>query len=270
MISFPPCKINLGLNIISKRADGYHDIETCFYPVPWTDILEIIPSKEFSFTLSGKPIPGANDQNLCVKAYQLLQRDFDLPPVSIHLHKLIPTGAGLGGGSSDAAYTLKILNSVFEIQLSIQRLQEYASKLGSDCSFFIESKPMFGEGRGELLTAIELDLRGYYLVLINPNVHVSTAQAYAEVVPQIPTYNSKSILKGRPPDQWRNLLGNDFEQSVFKQHPLIGEVKDSLYAQGATYASMCGSGSTVFGLFAYQVDLKDQYVGMTYWAGNLL
>ena len=269
MISFPPCKINLGLNIISKRADGYHDIETCFYPVPWTDILEIVPSKEFSFTSSGTPIPGANDQNLCVKAYQLLQQDFDLPPVSIHLHKIIPTGAGLGGGSSDAAYTLKILNSVFDIQLGTQQLQEYASKLGSDCSFFIESKPMFGEGRGNLLTAINIDLKGYYLVLVNPNVHVSTAQAYAGVVPQMPPYGSKAILK-KPVNQWRHLLSNDFEQSVFKQHPLIGEVKDSLYAQGAAYASMSGSGSTVFGLFAYQVDLKDQYVGMTYWAGNLL
>ncbi len=269
MISFPPCKINLGLNIISKRADGYHDIETCFYPVPWTDILEIVPSKEFSFTSSGTPIPGANDQNLCVKAYQLLQQDFDLPPVSIHLHKIIPTGAGLGGGSSDAAYTLKILNSVFDIQLGTQQLQEYASKLGSDCSFFIESKPMFGEGRGELLTEISLDLRGYFLVLISPNVHVSTAQAYAGVVPQIPPYSCKRILK-KPVNQWRQILSNDFEQSVFKRHPLIGEVKDSLYARGAAYASMSGSGSTVFGLFAYQVDLKDQYVGMTYWAGNLL
>jgi 4-diphosphocytidyl-2-C-methyl-D-erythritol kinase len=269
MISFPPCKINLGLNIISKRADGYHDIETCFYPVPWTDILEIVPSKEFSFTSSGTPIPRANDQNLCVKAYQLLQQDFDLPPVSIHLHKIIPTGAGLGGGSSDAAYTLKILNSVFDIQLGTQQLQEYGSKLGSDCSFFIESKPMFGEGRGDLLTAINIDLKGYYLVLVNPNVHVSTAQAYAGVVPQMPPYSSKTILK-KPVNQWRHLLSNDFEQSVFKQHPLIGEVKDSLYAQGAAYASMSGSGSTVFGLFAYQVDLKDQYVGMTYWAGNLL
>jgi 4-diphosphocytidyl-2-C-methyl-D-erythritol kinase len=269
MISFPPCKINLGLNIISKRADGYHDIETCFYPVPWTDILEIIPSKEFSFTSSGTPIPGANDQNLCVKAYQLLQQDFDLPPVSIYLHKIIPTGAGLGGGSSDAAYTLKILNSVFDIQLGTQQLKEYASKLGSDCSFFIESKPMFGEGRGDLLTAINIDLKGYYLVLVNPNVHVSTAQAYAGVVPQMPPHGSKAILK-KPVNQWRHLLSNDFELSVFKQHPLIGEVKDSLYAQGAAYASMSGSGSTVFGLFAYQVDLKDHYVGMTYWAGNLL
>jgi 4-diphosphocytidyl-2-C-methyl-D-erythritol kinase len=269
MISFPPCKINLGLNIISKRADGYHDIETCFYRVPWQDILEIVPSKDFLFSSSGIPIPGAIDENLCVKAYLLLQKDFDLPAVAMHLHKIIPTGAGLGGGSSDAANVLKLLNSIFSIQLTDEQLKAYAAKLGSDCSFFIDDKPMFGQGRGELLTPLALDLKGYYLVLVNPNVMVSTADAYASVLPQIPLRSIKTILENNEVEHWRGLLQNDFEESIFKKYPLIGEIKERFYKLGALYACMSGSGSTVFGLFNYQADLLKFFPDMTYWAGNL-
>ncbi len=269
MVSFPPCKINLGLNITSKRADGYHDIETCFYPLPWTDILEIIPSREFSFLYSGTAIPGELDQNLCIKAYQLLREDFDLPSVSIHLHKIIPTGAGLGGGSSDAAHTLKLLNTIFDLDLSLEALKKYASKLGSDCSFFIEAKPMLGEGKGEILTALALDLRGYYLILVKPDVHISTAEAYAKVKLQLSFKNIKNYLEKSHITEWRNQLKNDFEESVFKNHTIIGEIKATMYKKGALYASMSGSGSSVFGLFNFQVDLKQQFYGMTYWAGSL-
>jgi 4-diphosphocytidyl-2-C-methyl-D-erythritol kinase len=269
MISFPPCKINLGLSIIAKRADGYHDIETCFYPVPWTDILEIIPANKMSFTGSGLSIPGRSEENLCVKAYHLLKEDFDLPPVSIHLHKIIPTGAGLGGGSSDAAYTLKTLNSMADIQLSTEKLRGYASMLGSDCSFFIDAKPMLGEGRGEKLSAVGLDLKGYSLVLVKPHVHVSTAEAYAGVTPRAGLRSVRNILNETPITQWRHHLKNDFEASVFKNHPSIGDIKNKLYERGALYASMSGSGSSVFGLFNQQVDLNNDFKGVTYWVGSL-
>ena len=269
MVSFPPCKINLGLNVIAKRSDGYHDIETCFYPLPWNDVLEIIPAKEMSFSSSGISIPGKHEDNLCLKAYDLLKKDFDLPPVSIHLHKVIPTGAGLGGGSSDAAYAFKLLNTIFDLQLSMAALKEYASRLGSDCSFFIESKPMLGEGRGELLHAIALDLRGYFLVLVNPDVHVSTAEAYAGVVPQLSFYNIKNVLEYTPMVEWKRIVKNDFEESVFIKYPLIREIKNALYSKGAIYASMSGSGSSVFGLFSYQLDLRNEFKRLTYWAGSL-
>ena len=187
MVSFPPCKINLGLNVVSKRSDGYHDIETCFYPVPLTDALEIIKADRFSFTASGNTIPGDAANNLCIKAYELLRRDFNLAPVAIHLHKIIPTGAGLGGGSSDGAHALRLLNVIFDLKLSGEKLKDYALQLGSDCPFFIENKPMFGSGRGEVLRDISLDLSGRFIVLVKPNEHVSTAEAYAGVTPASPS-----------------------------------------------------------------------------------
>lgn len=249
MVSFPPCKINLGLNIIRKRSDGYHDIETCFYPVPWTDILEIIISDQINFTSTGLVIPGNADDNLCLKAYQLIKKDFDIAPVNIHLHKIIPTGAGLGGGSSDAAFTLRMLNEIFKLNLSITQLLSYASQLGSDCAFFIQDKPMLGEGRGEVLSEIKVDLKGKFLMLIKPDVHVSTAAAYASVKPEKPSIKLKDVLEKNGVDTWRNLLKNDFENSVFEIHPLIRKIKEELYAAGAQYASMSGSGSAVFGIF---------------------
>lgn len=268
MVAFPHCKINLGLHVIKKRDDGYHDIETCFYPIAWTDILEVIKADEFSFSSSGTAVPGKEEDNLCIKAYKLLQNQFNLAPVKIHLHKALPMGAGLGGGSSDAAFTLRLLNSVFDLKLSTTQLQEFASKLGSDCAFFVDDKPMIGSGRGELLTKTEVSLKGYYLVLVKPDIHVSTAEAYAGVKPAPPPMALAEVLT-RPIEEWKNFLFNDFEKSVFSKYPAVAEIKNQLYAQGALYASMSGSGSSVFGIFKSPVDLADKFQGMQYWSGQL-
>ncbi len=268
MVAFPHCKINLGLHVISKREDGYHSIETCFYPVPWTDILEVIPSKEFTFTSSGSVIPGKDEDNLCVKAYQLLQKQFNLEPVKIHLHKVLPTGAGLGGGSSDGAFTLRLLNSVFDLKLSTIQLKEHAALLGSDCAFFVEDKPMLGSGRGEELTELQLSLKGYYLVLVKPDIHVSTAEAYAGVKPHQPDQTISEILT-YPITEWKNFLANDFEKSVFKKYPSIEVIRKELYSHGAIYASMSGSGSSVYGIFQSKTDLSSHFSGAQYWADYL-
>ncbi len=267
MVSFPHCKINLGLQIISKRADGYHAIETCFYPVPWTDILEIVKASKYSNSFSGLAIPGREEDNLCVKAYQLLRNDFDLPPIQMHLHKAIPFGAGLGGGSSDAAFALRTLNSLFDLQLSSAQLRDYASRLGSDCAFFVGDNQMLASGRGEVLSETPLTLKGFFLVLIKPDIHVSTAEAYAGVKPQPPPVRLAKIL-ALPLAEWKNLLVNDFEESVFKKYPAISSLKKKLYQHGAIYASMSGSGASVFGIFNSPVDLKKEFEG-TYWAGVL-
>lgn len=265
MVSFPPCKINLGLNVVSKRSDGYHNIETCFYPVPWTDALEVISAKTFSFTASGNSVPGEVKDNLCIKAYELLKQDFDLAPIAIHLHKVIPMGAGLGGGSSDGAHTLRLLNQVFDLTLSNEKLRGYALQLGSDCPFFLEDKALLGSGRGEVLTDISIDLSGKFIVLIRPDVHVSTAGAYAGVTPAHPLSSIKEILEKKPISQWKNYLKNDFEESVFKRYPVIRDIKQKLYENGALYASMSGSGSAVYGFFDKPVELKSQFAGTTYW-----
>lgn len=269
MVSFPPCKINLGLNVVSKRSDGYHDLETCFYPIPWTDALEIITADQFSFTSSGNSIPGDLANNLCIKAYELLRRDFNLSPVNIHLHKIIPTGAGLGGGSSDGAHTLRILNQLFKLSLSTSQLKAYALQLGSDCPFFIEDKPMLGSGRGEVLSPISVDMSGKFIVLVKPDVHVSTAEAYAGVNPKESSHNVQETLEKQPLNQWKDSLKNDFEESVFKKHMVIKEAKESLNRHGAVYASMSGSGSAVFGIFDNPVDLKKHFSGMVYWGNTL-
>ena len=268
MVVFPHCKINLGLHVISKREDGYHTIETCFYPVPWTDILEIIPAKEFSFTSSGLIIPGKEEDNLCIKAYRILQAQFDLAPVKIHLHKVLPTGAGLGGGSSDAAFALRLLNSIFDLNLDKDELREFASQLGSDCAFFIDDKPMLGSGRGEKLSELALNLKGLYMVLVKPDIHVSTADAYAGVKPQTPHLTIGEILT-RPLNGWNGYLVNDFEKSVFAKYPAIEAIKNELCNQGALYASMSGSGSSVFGIFKSQTERSQQFKGMQYWADYL-
>lgn len=267
MVVFPHCKINLGLHVISKRDDGYHNIETCFYPVPWRDVLEIIKSNQFSFSQSGLTIPGNAGENLCVKAYQLLQKDFNLTPVQIHLHKVIPTGAGLGGGSSDAAFTLRALNSIFNLNLSQTALKSYAAQLGSDCTFFIDDKPMLASGRGEILSETSLSLKGKYLVIIKPDIHVSTAEAYSGVRPKQPAQSISKIINEAIPN-WKADLSNDFEESVFKNHSSIKEIKAKLYLHGARYASMSGSGAAVFGIFDYPADLHDFFEGV-YWSGEL-
>jgi 4-diphosphocytidyl-2-C-methyl-D-erythritol kinase len=269
MVSFPPCKINLGLNIISKRPDGYHNILTCFYPVPWNDVLEIIPAKIFSFSMSGDPVPGEPKRNLCVKAYEILKKDYDLTSVSIHLHKIIPVGAGLGGGSSDAAYTLRILNQLFALALSHETLKVYAARLGSDCAFFIGDKPLLGSERGEVLSDVSLSLKGKYLVIVKPEIHISTDEAYASTSPRLVKIELRKILEEHAIREWRELLKNDFEDSLFKQFPTLEAIQKKLYALGAAYASMSGSGSSVFGIFEDSVDLKRDFDGLRYWSGYL-
>ena len=255
MVLFPNCKINLGLNITRKREDGYHDLETIFYPVGLKDALEAIKrgieNKESGVTFSstGLLVAGNPEENLCVKAWQLLKKDFpDLPAIQLHLHKAIPMGAGLGGGSSDGAFTLRLLNQLFQLGLSQEQLIAYALQLGSDCPFFILNKPCFATGRGEKMEVIDLDLSGYRFVLVNPNIHISTAQAFSQVEPGKPEQSISKIIQ-QPIQQWKDLLLNDFEKSISLLYPSIAEIKQELYTKGAIYASMTGTGSTVFGIF---------------------
>lgn len=248
MISFPNAKINLGLDIISKREDGYHNISSCFYPIPFTDILEFVPAQKFSFTASGIPIDGASNSNLVVKAFKLLQRDFSIENVAIHLHKIIPMGAGLGGGSADAAFMLKMLDAYFHLILGDEYLEVLALELGSDCPFFIKNEPVLAEGRGEEFSPVQLNLYGYFLVLVLPKVHVSTAQAYAGVKPSEPKLSIREVIK-KPIQEWKGVLKNDFEASVFEAFPELAQLKQSLYDTGAIYASMSGSGSAIYGIF---------------------
>jgi 4-diphosphocytidyl-2-C-methyl-D-erythritol kinase len=267
MVVFPPCKINLGLSVLSKRADGYHNLETCFYPVPWLDVLEIISSDKVEFTTSGNVIPGVPEDNLCLKAYHLLKKDFDLGPIKLHLHKIIPTGAGLGGGSADAAYTLRVLNEKFALGLSQTVLMNYAATLGSDCAFFIQDNAMLGTGRGELLTPVDLSLKEKFLVIVKPDIHVSTADAFAGITPKPSAQAIRNIVLQHPVTEWKDVLKNDFEETVFKKYPAIQLIKEKLYRAGALYASMSGSGSAVFGIFAQETDISDQFPGTTVWMG---
>jgi 4-diphosphocytidyl-2-C-methyl-D-erythritol kinase len=258
MIVFPNCKINLGLHILNKREDGFHNLETVFYPIGLKDALEIVTSteeKEISYSSTGIFIDGTEENNLCIKAYHLLKKDFpNLPNIKLHLHKAIPMGAGLGGGSADAAFTLKLLNKKFSLNLSTEQLVKYASQLGSDCAFFILNKTCHASGRGEILSPIELDLSKYKFVLVNPNIHVNTGWAFSQLSghSKLPdNCENKSIKKiiQQPITTWKENLQNDFEKVVFEKHPSIKSIKETLYQQGAVYAAMSGSGSTVFGIF---------------------
>ena len=269
MVTFPPCKINLGLHIVGKRPDGYHDIETCFYPVPWTDMLEVVVARDFSLSVSGVPVPGAAVDNLCVRAYELLRKEHHLKPVAIHLHKMIPMGAGLGGGSADGAYTLKTLNEIFDLSISAERMRAYAAQLGSDCAFFIENKPSVGTGRGEVLSEVALSLKNKYLVIIKPEVEISTAKAYAGAKPGNPAADLREVVERHPVNEWKQLLKNDFEEHLFREFPIIEAIQQKLYACGALYASMSGSGSAVFGIFSEATDLKKEFEAFTYWSGYL-
>lgn len=259
MVHFPNCKINLGLNIIRKRADGFHDLETVFYPVSLRDALETLPSptenntSSIHFTASGLPVAGSTDSNLCVKAYHLLLQDFPaIGSVRMHLHKAIPMGAGLGGGSADGAFALKALNQVFHLQLSQEQLIAYALRLGSDCPFFIINTPCFATGRGEVMQPVTVDLKGYTLVIINPGIHVNTGQAFSLITPQQPAVSALDIIH-QPVSTWRNALTNDFEAPVMQLYPGIAHIKNMLYEHGAVYAGMTGTGSTLFALFQTQV-----------------
>lgn len=251
MISFPGCKINLGLQVLSKRSDDYHDIASVMYPVGINDILEIIPlekSEKTVFTSSGLTIPGSSSDNLCVKAYDLIKTTYDLPPVHIHLHKCIPMGGGLGGGSSNGAETIHLLNDLFELGMSNGNKRKFAEKLGSDCPFFIEKKPQLAEGTGTTLTPIDLNLSGYFLVLLNNGIHVSTKEAYSGVHLNKKQPDLKTIVQ-RDISEWKDLLVNGFEQHIFELYPSLPKIKKEFYDNGAVYASMTGSGSTMYGLF---------------------
>ena len=269
MVSFPPCKINLGLHVVAKRPDGFHDIETCFYPVPWTDILEVVPAKQFLFTTSGDRVPGPSADNLCVRAWELMEKNFQTGPVAMHLHKLLPLGAGLGGGSSNAAYVLKSLNTIFDLGIDGQQLKELAGRLGSDCAFFIEDLPQIGTGKGDVLAPAALSLKGSYLVIVKPAPHISTAEAYAGVKPARPARSIREVVENHPVEQWRGLLKNDFESDLFRKFPIVETLQQRLYAHGASYAQMSGSGSAVFGIFNKEIDLSTEFESFTYWSGYL-
>jgi 4-diphosphocytidyl-2-C-methyl-D-erythritol kinase len=249
MIQFSPCKINLGLSILAKRADGFHALETVFYPVALNDIVEIVPTKLFTFSHTGISIPGDTSNNLCVKAYQLLKADFpEMGDVKIHLHKNIPMGAGLGGGSGDGTTVLKILNNLFNLNISKEQLLHYAASLGSDCPFFIYNEACHATGRGEILKPIDIDLSGYTIALVHPGIHIATAWAFQQLSPCVKEKSIAAIIK-QPIETWKAELMNDFEAPVFKANPLLEKIKNNLYSQGAIYASMSGSGSSLFGIF---------------------
>ncbi len=293
MIEFPNAKINIGLNVVAKREDGYHDIETVFYPVLLQDALEIklmrpldpaqlrkrieaglmvqpddaflpfrlLPKKEdfpcCSLEMTGNEFPFKAADNLVVKAYLMLQQDFDLPSIDIKLYKHIPSGAGLGGGSSDCAFMIKLLNRRFNLRMRESMMERYAARLGSDCAFFISNTPSIATGRGEILNPIGLSLKGYTILLVKPDVAVSTAEAYAGVTPHKPETSLADAVM-RPVSEWRDCVFNDFEPSVFKKYPLLADIKQKLYDLGAEYAAMTGSGSTVYGIFSEPLDRSSE------------
>lgn len=273
MIYFPHAKINLGLNVVEKRADGYHNIESIFYPAGLCDVLEVVesPGQEETITLtsSGIKIPGDTNDNLCLLAYRLLQNDHALPKVKIHLHKIIPLGAGLGGGSSDAIAFIKLMNEKFDLNISWGEMHHYARQLGSDCSFFVSGRPSLVQGRGDECEAISLNLSGYFIFIVYPGIHISTKEAYAGVVPINPSCSLEEAISSLPVEEWKGVIKNDFEKTIFEKYPLIGEIKHRLYACGALYASMSGSGSAVYGLFKAPPDLKKEFGRYFTWQGDL-
>jgi len=268
MICFPNAKINLGLNVVEKRPDGYHNIETIFYPIPVKDALEIVPAKEFSFTQTGITIDAPLEKNLVVKALNQLKVKYEIPELEVHLLKTIPFGAGLGGGSSDAAFMLKLLNEFCELNIPANELEEIAASIGADCPFFVRNTPVFASGIGNIFETVDLSLKGYYLCLVKPDIFVSTPEAYSLVKPSRPCISLKDIIY-KPVGEWRELMVNDFELSVFNRQPRIKEIKETLYNKGAIYASMSGSGSSVFGLFESPTDLKGFFSDCFVWEGEL-
>lgn len=256
MLAFANAKINLGLQVIRKRTDGYHDLETVFYPVRINDVIEINDAAVTSFVVSGIEIPGDAIDNLCMKAFNALKKDFDLPSQQITLLKNIPIGAGLGGGSSDAAFLVKLLNEKFRLKLSEQQMENYVRPLGADCPFFISNNPVYAEGIGDVFSPVEVDLSPYEIVVLKPDIHVSTADAYSGIVPSLPTKSVKELIH-LPLKDWHATIFNDFEKTVFERHPQIKMLKEDLYQRGAIFALMSGSGSSVFGIFEKRPDLED-------------
>ena len=266
MINFPIAKINLGLNVVSKRDDGYHNLETVFYPVPIKDALEVFPMEDgfpsdvrCDLKVTNLFIDGDEQKNLVVKAYNMIAQDYELPRVHVHLYKHIPTQAGMGGGSSNCAYMIRLLNEMFSLGMSDEKMIGYAARLGADCAFFIKAQPAYAEGIGEKIQPISIDLSGCKMLVVRPNIPVSTKEAFSLITPQVPKKNCLDIVR-QPIETWKDELVNDFERSVFAIHPEIGRLKEMMYEQGAVYAAMSGSGSSVFGLFSDTPDEKS-FVG---------
>jgi len=263
MIVYPNAKINIGLNVVEKRPDGYHNLETVFYPIGLQDILDIqliekdVPECGWRLKVTGSVLDGSPEDNLVVRAFKLLKGMYNLPPVSIGLYKHIPTGAGLGGGSSDAAFTVKTLNERFSLGMTMQQMEDVCAQLGADCPFFIRNKPMFAAGIGNEFQPIEVNLKGRHLVLVKPDVSVSTKDAYARVKVAQPERHLTELVT-QPVETWKDTVVNDFEASVFAKYPEIAAIKDRLYDLGAVYASMSGSGSSVFGIFDEPVENVDE------------
>lgn len=264
MIVYPNAKINIGLNVVAKRPDGYHDLETVFYPISLQDAIDIkeidaddVPQCGYKFKVTGSVLDGSPDDNLVVRAFKLLKHDFDLPPISFVLYKHIPTGAGLGGGSSDAAFTIKAINDRFSLGLSAEQMEDYCTRLGADCPFFVKNTPVFATGIGNVFHPIELNLSGKVIVLVKPDIFVSTKDAYAKVKVQRPQHSLTDLLS-QPIEQWKDTVANDFEPSVFSKYPEIAAIKDRMYDLGALYASMSGSGSSVFGIFDKKIEHIDE------------
>ncbi len=252
MIVFPNAKINLGLYITQKRHDGYHNLETLFYPVPWlTDVLEIVPDSKTtadSFSTSGFKVEGPESDNIVIKALQLLREKHSVPPLQIHLHKAIPAGSGLGGGSSDAAFMLKLVNRLFQLRLTSAELEKTAGRLGADCAFFIHNRPSLAHGIGDQLSDVSISLKNVWLMVVVPPIHISTAEAYRAITPQKPE-SPLEVALASPQETWRHIIKNDFEKVLFERHPQLLKIKETLYAHDAFYASLSGSGSAIFGLF---------------------
>jgi 4-diphosphocytidyl-2-C-methyl-D-erythritol kinase len=268
MICFPNAKINLGLNVLSKRADGFHNIETVLYPIPIRDALEFLTAGSFKLTVSGFYLEGPKENNLIYKAWNLLHEKYDIPPLRIHLHKAIPTESGLGGGSADAAFFLKLVNTHFNLGIGQNEMKTLTGQLGSDCPFFINNKVSLSSGKGEILQPIKIDLKGKYMVVIQARILVSTHEAYRLIKPKRPEINLSEIIS-KPINEWKTLLINDFEEPLFKLYPEIGDLKTNLYKNGAVYASMTGSGSAVFGLFKEKPFLKNINANNYLWSGKL-
>ena len=266
MLVFPNAKINIGLNITEKRADGFHNLESCFYPIGWSDALEILPQENFSFKSSGIPVPGDADSNLCSKAYRLVAADYAIPKVDMHLLKAVPIGAGLGGGSSDAAFTIKALNTLFDLKIPVENQIGYARRLGSDCAFFIGNEPAYCFNKGDEFETIDVKLKGKWIVLANPGLHISTAEAYSGIKPQHSDQDLRIELQ-KPVESWKNSVKNDFEVTLFKKYRLLREIKEKFYTLDALYAAMSGSGSTVYGIFDEENDLSAQFAGCKIWQG---
>ncbi len=260
MLVFSNCKINLGLNVINKRLDGFHNLKTVFYPINWLDALEVIEDDRskngFSFSQSGLTIDVPIENNLIYKAWQLINNKTKLPPIKVNLVKRIPMGAGLGGGSSNAAYFITLINSKFDLGFSSDDMIQLSSQIGSDCAFFINNKPVFAEGKGDELSSININLNQYYILLVFPNIYCNTKDAFNHLIYQTPTIELKTIVDEVPIGEWKNYLVNDFEQSIFLKHPKIKELKELFYSEGAVYSSMSGSGSCVFGIFDQEPNLK--------------